>query len=82
MTFVVIESTPGYMADDDDPAVFDEYTDAVAHANTLADQLEEQGYTTDRGWASADNYYAIKAVRDDTVAPDLGRIIAVEAMQS
>jgi hypothetical protein len=75
--FIVIESTPGYMPESE-PAEFVEYSDAVAYANELADELEEQGYTTDRSWASSGNYYAIKAERSDTVAPDLGRFIAVE----
>ena len=75
--FVVIENTPGYLPDDLEPAEFETYTEAVAHANELADELEEQGYTTDRSWASRDNSYAIHAERSDTVAPDLGRNIEV-----
>lgn len=80
--FVVIESTPGYMPEADDPAIFDTYAEAVAYANELADELEEQGYETDRSWASSGNYYAIKAERSDTVAPDLGRFIAVELVEA
>jgi hypothetical protein len=76
-SWIVVESTPGYMPESE-PAEFLEYADAVAYANELADELEEQGYTTDRGWASSGNYLAIKAERSDTVAPDLGRFIAVE----
>lgn len=73
--FFVHESTPGYLPDADEPAFFEEYADAVAYANELADELEADGYTTDRGWASSGNYYAVKATRD---ADDLGRFIAVE----
>lgn len=80
--YIVIESTPGYMPEADEPAEFDNYADAVAYANELADELEEQGYTTDRSWASRDNYYAIKAERTDTVAPDLGRYIEVARDES
>jgi hypothetical protein len=76
--FVVIESTPGHMPDSCEPAEFVEYADAVAYANELADELEDQGYTTDRSWASSGNYFAVYATRDDMVAPDLGRFIAVE----
>jgi hypothetical protein len=76
-TYLVIESTPGYLPESDDPAEFAEYADAVAYANELADELEAQGYTADRSWASRDNYYAIHAERSDTVAPDLGRTIEV-----
>lgn len=76
-SWCVTESTPGYMPDDD-PAIFTEYSEATAYANELADELEEQGYTCDRGWASSGNYFAVHCTRDDTVAPDLGRCIAVE----
>lgn len=78
--FVVIENTPGHMPDADEPGGFEEYSDAVAYANELADELEEQGYECDRDWASSGNYYAIKCQlpREATVAPDLGRFIAVE----
>ncbi len=69
-TFLVIENTPRYMPDADEPAEFDVYTDAVAYANELADELEEQGYRCDRSWASQDNMYAVHCERDDMVAPD------------
>jgi hypothetical protein len=78
MTYIVIENTPGYMPDSDDPFVTDDYSAAVAYANELADQLEDDGYDCDRSWASSGNYYAIHCTRSDTVAPDLGRTIAVE----
>ena len=75
--FLVIEGTPSYLPDADEPADFVEYSDAVAYANELADELEADGYSTDRSLASADNMYAICATRSDTVTPDLGRIIQV-----
>lgn len=83
-TYVVIESTPGYMPEDCEPFETTEYSEAVAHANELADELEEQGYECDRSWASSGNYYAIKCARPDgsMVAPDLGRFIAVERVAS
>lgn len=74
--YAVVENTPGYLPETE-PAEFDEYADAVAYANELADELEELGYETDRSWASRNNYYAISAERSDTVAPDLGRTIEV-----
>ena len=75
MTYLVIENTPGYMPDVE-PAEFDDYAEAVAYANELADELEEEGYTTDRGWASRDNFYAINATHWDRIH-DLGRTIEV-----
>lgn len=77
-TYFVIEATPGYLPDADEPAEFDEYSDAVAYANERADELEATGYfIVDRSWASRDNGYAIHCERNDTVAPDLGRTIEV-----
>jgi site-specific DNA-cytosine methylase len=81
-SFVVIENTPGYMPEDCDPGIFDNYADAVAHANALCDELEEAGYTVDRSLASSGNYFAAHATRADTVAPDLGRYVAVERDES
>jgi hypothetical protein len=75
VTYIVIENTPGYLPDSDDPAEFEDYADAVAYANELADELEEEGYSTDRSWASQDNLYAVSATRDDP--HDLGRWIEV-----
>ena len=75
MSFLVIENTPGYMPESE-PAEFEEYADAVAYADELADELEEQGYVTDRSWASRDNYYAVNATTDEKIY-DLGRTIEV-----
>ena len=80
-TYIVIENTPGYLPDSES-ADFDNYADACEYANQLADELEEQGYATDRSWASGTNHYAIMATRGDTVAPDLGRTIEVVLYES
>lgn len=74
--FSVIENTPGYLPDADEPAEFELYADAVAYANELADELEEQGYVCDRSWASRDNYYAIHCTTEEKIH-DLGRNIEV-----
>ena len=73
--FYVIENTPGYMPDSE-PADFEDYQSAVSYANELADELEEDGYETDRSVASRDNYYAISASRPNE-PHDLGRVIEV-----
>ena len=64
-TFAVVESTPGYLPEDCDPLETADYSQAVAHANALADELEEQGYVCDRSQASRDNRYAIRCERLD-----------------
>jgi hypothetical protein len=76
MGYWVIENTPGYLPDNDNDEVFTEYSEAVAYANELGDELEDQGYTTDRCWGSRDNSYAIHAKTDDKIH-DLGRNIEV-----
>lgn len=80
--YVVIENTPGYMPDDDDPFVTDDYDAAVAYANERADELVEHlsafgdEATADKAYASASNLYAIYVTTDRK--HDLGRWIAVE----
>jgi hypothetical protein len=78
MNYIVLESTPGYMPDADEPAEFETYAEACEYANELAQELEEQGYECDR-WASSQNTYAIycQLPREATEAPDLGRYIEV-----
>jgi hypothetical protein len=75
--FVVIESTPGYLPEDDDPLVTDSYEEAVEEVNRICDELEDAGYVVDRSWASQDNLYAAHAERPDMVAPDLGRTVQI-----
>jgi hypothetical protein len=75
--FIVIESTPGYMPDSDDPFVTTDWDAAVEYANSLADELEEQGYTCDRSLVSDNFYCEIHCERGDMVAPDLGRTIEI-----
>lgn len=40
---------------------FERYEDAVKRVNEIADELEADGFTVDRGWASRRNMYAIHA---------------------
>ena len=77
--FIVIENTPGYMPDDDDPFSTEDYSEAVAHMNELADEYEndpDHTYRVERGIASQDNYAAI-TVWDDSKMYDLGRVIQI-----
>lgn len=77
--FVVIESTPGYMPEDDEPFV-GLWEEAHNHALELGAQLEEQGYScnySDANGAGIGVEFSIRCERSDTVAPDLGRTIEV-----
>lgn len=78
--YIVIENTPGYLPEEDDPFVTDDYSAAVTYMNERADEYENDpdgNYRVERGWASRNNYAAVM-VYDDNKAYDLGRSITVE----
>jgi hypothetical protein len=80
MRFVVIESTPGYMPDDDDPFTTDDYAAAVAHLNELAAGYADDpdgNYEVTYGLASSANLAAVSVADLDKIH-DLGRWIAIE----
>lgn len=77
--YVVVENTPGYLPEDDDPPVFHTYSDAVAYANERADEYEHDPdgrYDVDRSYASSENTYCV-VVHDCDREHDLGRVIEV-----
>lgn len=81
--FTVIESTPGYLSEDDDPPTFEEYADAVAYMIQRASEYENDpdgNYRVDFGYASRDNYAAAN-VWDRDKSHDLGRMIEVVLIQ-
>ena len=79
MPYVVIENTPGYMPEDDDPAVFETLEDARAYAFELAqgykDDADSNYRVTDDGAGEygCDTYW----VEDLDRSHDLGRMIEV-----
>lgn len=91
--FTVIINTPGYLSEQDDPPVFDEYADAVAYLNEeIADHLEQlndgaaavgdplpAGHI-EWGLASSGNY-AAAMLYDHNKMHDLGTSYAVEAIE-
>jgi len=78
--FVVIGHTPGYLSEDDDPATFEDYADAVAYMNEeaarYADDADAQ-YRVEYGWASGDNYAAVM-IWDEAKTHDLGFVLQCE----
>ena len=84
--FIVIENTPGYLPEDDDPFITDDYDEAVAYMNERADSLAEFIAESDgkpeisTGWASPNNYAAVM-VYDLSHKHDLGRYIGVELVE-
>jgi hypothetical protein len=78
VTWVVIENTPGYMPDDDDPATFDDRTDAVHYLRDEVERLCEHiqegegdpfvSWTEERDSAH---------VTDSTREHDLGRVFEI-----
>jgi len=86
-TYVVIENTPGYMPDDCDPFVTNDYAEAVSvmreDINRYVDEITEAGGEpeVEEGWASSTNLAAAK-VYDHSRMHDLGRYFAVELAES
>lgn len=78
-TYIVIENTPGYLPEDDDPYIGD-YAGAVAFLNDRAREYEEDefgNYEVTYGCASSDNLAAV-TIRDLDREHDLGRWIGIE----
>ncbi len=69
--YLVIENTPGYLPDADEPATFESFSDGLEYAEELAAELEGQGYTCDR-----DTPGHIYCTTKDKMY-DLGRVIEV-----
>jgi hypothetical protein len=84
--YVVIENTPGYMPEDDDPPIFEDYADAVAYLKERVEEyldLNADGaqYRVEEGWASQDNLSAV-VIHDDSKIHDLGRWIQIVVDES
>lgn len=77
--FVVIENTPGYLPDSE-PAEFETWDSAVDFAESLARELEEDGYLVWRAEAIGKCWTAhFEAIESTPMyQPRLGRFIAVE----
>lgn len=81
--YVVLENTPGYLPEDDDPFVTEDYAQAVAYLNERAAEYADDAdanYRVEYGWASGDNLAAVM-VWDDDRSHDLGRYIGIELDQ-
>lgn len=90
MSYIVIENTPGYLPDDDDPAVFDSLDDARVYASDRLSRLldhiyegqldsvsgaeEPEGFTVDGSFAQGD---LSVWVTDKSRSHDLGRVIQI-----
>lgn len=78
--YIVIENTPGYLPEDDDPFITDDYSAAVEYLNERAASYEDDAdgnYEVTYGCASNGNYAAVM-VKDLDREHDLGRWIAIE----
>jgi hypothetical protein len=78
--YIVIENTPGYLPEDDDPFVTDDYPAAVEYLNERAAEYENDpdgNYRVTYGLASSANLAAVQ-VEDLDRTHDLGRWIAIE----
>jgi len=87
MSYIVIESTPGYLPEDDDPAVFDSVDEARVYASDRLSSLLDSIYegqiygTTDGyvGWKVIGTFQADRTVvvYDNSRQHDLGRLIEI-----
>ncbi len=76
--YVVIENTPGYLPEEDDPFVTDDYQAAVEYMNErLAELVEQMDAVVIHGYASSANLAAAMVEFPDR-SHDLGRWIGVE----
>lgn len=78
--YVVVEHTPGYLPEDEDPYVTDDYQSAVEYLNERAAEYADDpdgNYRVEYGYASSGNYAAVM-VWDDDRTHDLGRYIGIE----
>jgi hypothetical protein len=81
--YVVIENTPGYMPDDDDPAVFENIEDARVYASdrlsSLLDSLLEWGDDDISVLSISGSFQEDRAVyvSDTRREHDLGRVIEI-----
>lgn len=83
MQWTVIENTPGYMPVGDVAPLFDDYAEAVKYLNERCAEYADDpdgNYSVDYGWASSGNY-AAAMIHDHNKTHDLGRWIAVEAVE-
>ncbi len=84
LQFIVMSNTPGYLPEDDDPVITDDYDAAVQvmreDVARYVEQIEDYGdgkAEVSEGWASPNNYAAVM-VYDSRSAHDLGRYFGVE----
>jgi len=84
--FMVIENTPGYLPEDDDPAVFDSVDEAREYATEQLDRLidhiaEGQDFDDDaNGWTVIGDFAEgdlSVVVYDGARSHDLGRVIEI-----
>lgn len=82
-TFTVIENTPGYLPDADEPATFDTFPDALIHASQLAEEIiegiVEAGGIPNMRYGAVQYLQSDRVVRilDTTREHDLGRVVEI-----
>jgi hypothetical protein len=84
--YVVVENTPGYLPEDDEPAIFDNLDDARVYASDVLSRLldyiyegqelngTDEGFTVLGSFAQGDKWVL---VYDNSREHDLGRIIEI-----
>jgi hypothetical protein len=74
--YVVIENTPGYLPDNDDPPTFDSYAEAVNHTARYYKELQEQGFKVTPIVNGSFTYYG-----KGDITFDLGRVVEIMPLE-
>ena len=77
--YVVIENTPGYLPEDDDPATFDDLDEARAYAQDLIDRIEEHYFEAGANDVLVDGDIAtsLSVLVSSNFEHDLGRVVEI-----
>jgi hypothetical protein len=79
--FTVVENTPGYLPEDDDPPAFDTFTDAEEYAVALADGYKDGfGLIRDTGLITVTRESrTLWRIENPSNPRDLGRVVEIIA---
>jgi hypothetical protein len=77
--YVVIENTPGYLPEDDDPPTFDNYSQALTY---LAEKHKELREDADRDLSITPIFDGQFVYYDRYKTRDIGRIVKIEPIEA
>ena len=77
--YVVVENTPGYLPEDDDPATFYDLAEARAYAQDLIDRIEEHYFEAGANdvLVDGDITTSLSVLVSSNFEHDLGRVVEI-----